>query len=365
MDNVDGDIYKSVCLSASDTRGRHGLQAPTEGGASVRIAAFTTVYNESIFLPIWLKYYGRSLGAENLFVLDHGSTDGSTNGIEVTPTLRLPRIGRQDEDERAIFISRFQAVLLQYYDVVIFSDADEFLVPDPDHFSDLRAFIEQWHGDYVNAVGLNVTHVPDIEPSIDLSQPILRQRRYAEFSGPFCKPLISRIPLRWDAGMHKCDHAPAIDPRLFLFHLKLFDVSMLSKRQSGQPIVWSENAIRKHHGIQHRQEVDELISSTFSYVIQKVETKMAEGFDLSAELQDLIREWPAIDYFRRGTVVRIPSRFEDAIEGIGLPTSTAAAASPANRNISALRALRRLVFMEVLRSWYRVAEKQLAHLRRG
>ena len=43
-------------------------------------AVLTMVYNESVFLPIWLRYYSRFFAPEDIYVLDHQSDDGSTNG---------------------------------------------------------------------------------------------------------------------------------------------------------------------------------------------------------------------------------------------------------------------------------------------
>ena len=43
-----------------------------------RKAAFTIVKNEPVMLPIWLSYYSKHFDLQDLYVLDHQSTDGST-----------------------------------------------------------------------------------------------------------------------------------------------------------------------------------------------------------------------------------------------------------------------------------------------
>ena len=56
-----------------------------------RIACFTMVYNEYAMLPLWARYYAKVFGAENLYVLDHGSDkpyEGLPDGITV---ISLPR----------------------------------------------------------------------------------------------------------------------------------------------------------------------------------------------------------------------------------------------------------------------------------
>ncbi len=50
----------------------------------------TMAYNEATMLPLWLRHYERQVGAENCYVLDHGSSDGSTVGINAN-LIRLPR----------------------------------------------------------------------------------------------------------------------------------------------------------------------------------------------------------------------------------------------------------------------------------
>src|SRR5436190_17272313 len=44
-----------------------------------RRAALTMVQNEAVFLPIWLRYYSRFFGPDDLYVLDHDTSDGSTD----------------------------------------------------------------------------------------------------------------------------------------------------------------------------------------------------------------------------------------------------------------------------------------------
>ena len=96
----------------------------------MRIAAFTMVHNEADFLPLWIRHYGREIGVENLYCVDHGSDDGSTEGIGISIT-RFPRRRDFDSVIRSFLIANFHASLLRSHDAVIFSDADEFLVADP------------------------------------------------------------------------------------------------------------------------------------------------------------------------------------------------------------------------------------------
>ncbi|MGH3827327.1 MAG: RICIN domain-containing protein, partial [Pseudonocardiaceae bacterium] len=60
----------------------HGVQqrwtlSSCDAGMGSR-AVLTIVRNENVFLPIWLHYYGQFFPAQDMYVIDHQSTDGST-----------------------------------------------------------------------------------------------------------------------------------------------------------------------------------------------------------------------------------------------------------------------------------------------
>ena len=140
----------------------------------MKIAAITMVYNENVFLPLWEKHYGGTLGHENTYIIDHGTDDGSTDHLQGN-RLRIPR-ELFDNKQRANFISQFHGSLLQFYDAVIYTDCDEILIPDPDSYKDLRDYVENNGAPCSTALGINVLHRFDDEPDIDLSRPILSQR---------------------------------------------------------------------------------------------------------------------------------------------------------------------------------------------
>ena len=62
-------------------------------------AVITFVYNEAVNLPIWRRYYGGIFGERNLFVIDHSSSDGSTDDLGDMNKLWLHR---EELDERKL-----------------------------------------------------------------------------------------------------------------------------------------------------------------------------------------------------------------------------------------------------------------------
>jgi hypothetical protein len=228
---------------------------------AVRVVAMTMVYNEGDMLRRWLAHYGRHLGEHSLIIIDHGSDDGSTDHIGAAGRITLPR-GPFDDGQRADFVSGLQENLLQYYDAVIYTDCDEFLVPDPRSFSSLADYVEKMTVDCVRAVGVNLFHIRDREEPLRADAGFLDQRSYCQFYSPECKPVVTRTPMIWQAGFHACNKKALLDPGLLLIHAKMADsASALARLAVTRKIPWSERALRASWGVHHRAGDETLIGS--------------------------------------------------------------------------------------------------------
>ena len=91
----------------------------------MQLAAVTMAYNEPVWAPAWARHYARQVGAEHCLVLDHGSDDGSTDGLPV-PVRRLAR-SPLDDAWRVEQVAAVVQDLLGRDDAVIHTDADELL----------------------------------------------------------------------------------------------------------------------------------------------------------------------------------------------------------------------------------------------
>ena len=196
-------------------------------GPAPTVAAITMVRDEAAMLPRWVAHYSRQVGVENLFVIDDNSTDGGTDGLPC-PVLRIPPITKQQfEPARMGMLSGLAASLLNAYDAVLFTDADEFVVADPDRFGSLRDFVAARRGSSVLGVmGLNVVHLAS-EPDLDPARPILEQRSCAKFLPLMCKPSLTWVPAAWRWASHGIMAPYTIDPDLYMFHMKFADRRLL------------------------------------------------------------------------------------------------------------------------------------------
>lgn len=284
----------------------------------MRIAALTFVYNESVNLPIWHRYYGQQFGEHNLFLIDRGSDDGSTDSLGDINHIHLPHTPF-DDAKKVMCLSSFQAGLLSHYDAVVCGDCDEIVVPDPEKYSGLTDYISRMEDDYVTCAGIDILHIIDKEPPIDLEKTILSQRHYGRFVSAGCKTLVSRVPIKWQPGLHVSNRRQNFDPNLINFHLKWMDYGAAVKRQMiNQASEWSDASLAANHGQHHRYDLDRFVREGFFEPANMVRQERIVSFDLS----DAIVELNASIVQRSGSFVatarvirgmEIPRRFQNLL----------------------------------------------------
>ena len=251
----------------------------------MNVAALTFVFNESINLPIWINYYGRNFGEKNLFVVDTESTDRSTEHLGAVNKITIPR-DTFDDRKKADFMSSLQNALLNYYDAVVCGDCDEIMIPNMQKYSSLADYVSKRDFDYVTSIGLNLLHVIDREPPLDLGKPILGQRRYARFRSSACKTLLGRVPLKWLAGLHNTNRRPQFDPDLFIFHTKTMDYGIAVARQLiNQQTPWSDDALLHNWGAHHRYDLTRFVREFFLDPINILSHGQVSPFVFDAEIE--------------------------------------------------------------------------------
>ena len=184
-------------------------------------AVLTIVRNESVFLPIWIRYYRQFFPARDMYVIDHQSTDGSTEGDGFT---RIPvSHAEYSAGWQRDIIQRHQHDLVDRYDVVLCTDVDEIVAPDP-RLGDLGTYINQFDNDFVTCQGYEILHQKNHEPPFDPTVPVLKQRSTWYANPLYSKPLLARVPMMWKGGCHdRVDGRENKDPNLYLIHLHRMD----------------------------------------------------------------------------------------------------------------------------------------------
>ncbi len=209
------------------------------------LACFTITRNEAFFLPLWLRHYGATGGS--LFVLDHESDDGSTSRPDEVPFplnmancgtplarwsntkpyfVRVP-VFRPDTDDVGWMLKTVESIqreLLLDFERVLFAEVDEFLIPDPERYTDLASYLDRVGGDRITATGYDVCQ-HDYAIGELAGMPSLRGRWWKR-NDRYDKTLISSVPVHWEVGFHRPvtgEKRPAADPALLLVHLHYMD----------------------------------------------------------------------------------------------------------------------------------------------
>jgi hypothetical protein len=221
------------------------------------------VRNEPVFFPIWLRYYSQFFDPQDIYVLDHETTDGSTDGEGF---VRVP-VSHDTVDHRwmAKVIEDHQHELLDRYDVVLVTDVDEIVAPVPD-FGTLGDYIDRFDEDFVNCLGYELLHLADREGPYDRERKVLEQRGYWFANDIYDKPALTTQPLRWRPGLHRTmDGTMHPDPDLHLIHLHRMDYEICLARHSyRQQRAWNEHDVERGWA-RHNRITDEVEFARWFY----------------------------------------------------------------------------------------------------
>jgi hypothetical protein len=212
-----------------------------------RRAVLTMVHNEPIFLPIWLAYYSRFFAPEDIYVLDHETSDGSTNrdGFVRIPVSHesvdhMWMVRTLERQQRGLFERR--------YDVVLVTDVDEIVAPRPE-CGTLGEYIDRLdEEEFVTCYGYELIHLLDREGPFDPSKKVLDQRRYWFQNGAYSKPALTMEPSRWEPGFHaREDGRRHVDPDLRLIHLHRMDYDIcLARHRYRRGRSWNERDLSEN-----------------------------------------------------------------------------------------------------------------------
>jgi hypothetical protein len=220
------DVEHPLARHFESMREARREQRASSGGK--RRAVLTIVRDEPVFFPIWLRYYSRFFGPEDIYVLDHETCDGSTDGEGF---VRIPVThDTVDHTWMVRTIEEHQHRLLEDYDLVLVSDVDEIVVPSPE-VGGLDVYLDDFQEIYVNCLGYELIHMVDREGPFDPAEKVLDQRGYWFANQIYDKPAVASMPMRWAPGFHHTEKVRLRpDPDLRLVHLHRMDYEICLER---------------------------------------------------------------------------------------------------------------------------------------
>lgn len=212
-----------------------------------RIAAITMARNDEFFLSRWIKYYGRELGKENLYIYLDGTDQKIPKNADTAHITKVPH--REEERERGdktrilLLSDLARKLFADGYDIVIGCDTDEFLVADPNTKMGLAEYLSSRKAKTtLSGLGLDVGMDMKTEKKLDTRLAFLKQRKYALLSTRYTKSVVVFKPLTWGSGFHSVKgHNFHIDKNLYLLHFGSVDLDMIKNKIGDRTKSWSHH----------------------------------------------------------------------------------------------------------------------------
>jgi Glycosyl transferase family 2 len=282
-------------------------------------AVVTMVKDDHDFLRRWVKYYGDIFGREALYVFAHGGEPEISEIAAGCNVMRLPPgYDPKWAGRRARLFGNMARALQNYFDFVLVTDVDEFIVVDPETGFDLRTFLTRRRtGSVISPIGVEVVHRPQEEPE-PIDTHILGPRRFVRFSSFYCKPIILGTPqVSFARGQHYSTHPELrVFQRLYLFHMKFCD------RHDSQALLESRAQTISTAGYGEESETElstrwnKLDGKEEAFLDRLANLPKIDGWDFGPEMTHMQDTWGPRDnelyHFEKliGKEVReVPARF--------------------------------------------------------
>ena len=168
--------------------------------------AVTFEHDHSDLSDIWEGYYSQYLD---------------------TRKVKIGDILRNDWAGTVPLLNGLQQELFAKYDLILFADVDEIIVPLKE---DLGKYLDKVDSPVVRCVGYNVIQMEG-EPPIDLTKPILEQRKHWSRDKMYDKYVILTKPQHYTSNHHIQNEVPS-DPNLVMLHLRDIDIDLARNRNA-------------------------------------------------------------------------------------------------------------------------------------
>lgn len=199
-------------------------------GSRQPVAFVTMVRGDYPMLDLWVRHHAALAGSrDHLTVVSHGPDPRHDRLARGCARIVLPYdpSGVDFEPRRIALLHGLVAGLLGYYRHVIVLDCDEMIVPAPELDLPLADYLDSvsFRGVALSPCGFDLTQRPSAEAEpLDVTRPVLPQRRHGYLHAEYAKPCIFRAPPRAGGTQHALNGEPwQIDPLIMLIHLRFAD----------------------------------------------------------------------------------------------------------------------------------------------
>lgn len=282
------------------------------------------VRGDHVMLEKWIAHHSKLVASRKaLHIFLHGDDAGLRDIAKDCSVVVLPfdPTGAEFEKNRDELFFGLVGALRGYYRHVITLDCDEFLVIDPALDQALAEYLDThpFSGAALSPAGFEVVQHRSLEPDpVDFSHPILGQRRFGILDGVYSKPCIFRKRPEGGYRHSLTGENWEIDPNLFLFHLRFFDIEYSSKINQNRIALFGEF---HQHGPSHAVGTWADRDRRFGVALEFVDT--LDCPELSPSLLEEFRKSQIDNYISQGGTLkwydsrrgpfRIPARFEGSI----------------------------------------------------
>lgn len=226
-------------------------------------AVFTAVQNDMVILELWLRYYTRYF--EKVFVWGFNFKSANWSKIrelQVNYNFDFEILeeykGDKIDGTPSVFLEAImdkQVELLKDYRWVLFVNIDEILIPQK---GNLRQLMKKSNDYFIPCETYEVIQTKKEKP-INYSRSYFKQRKYWIKNPNYNKIILSRIALKWNAGLHQIEGIIEEESKafkntgLYLVHLKHADLEREYDRGPYPKDIYLDPNIMQHW--RHRKKL--------------------------------------------------------------------------------------------------------------
>jgi hypothetical protein len=183
------------------------------------ILIFTYIDRENtLFLPLWISHYSKIINSKLVILYRNVKPNITNDQLHKVELINVNHFFNEKNNAEFIppnelFIS-YQHEFLLTYDVVIYSDNDEFIV-----HNNINELLNKDFDQCLVTTGIEIVHNLHCEKAFNFQKKINDQRKFMIKSVWYNKPLIVNKKINWVAGKHNFNKYDKYVDGLYLIHL--------------------------------------------------------------------------------------------------------------------------------------------------